>query len=321
MVEIRKYNCVLKKEWDEFVDKSKNATFLFKRGYMDYHSHRFEDHSLMYFNQKGRIVALLPANKVAGNDGLLTLYSHQGLTYGGFILDGKATMELVMELFEQTIGYLRGNSFKTFYYKQMPSCYHLCPAEEDEYALWRFGAEIAVCNISCTINLCQNSYPIPLRRDRKAGAKKAMQKSYTISEATSLNDFWYIMEKNLKEKYNASPAHSLEEMKLLMQRFPNEIKCFLTLNDGKPEAGALVYLTRQTVHVQYSHATHKGKDDGALDFLYTTLIRQFSDLGFRFFDMGTSNEEGGTVLNTNLIAQKEGFGGRGTTYKQWRFLF
>jgi hypothetical protein len=35
-------------------------------------------------------------------------------------------------------------------------------------------------------------------------------------------------------------------------------------------------------------------------------------------DFGNSNEQGGKYLNENLIAQKEGFGGRGTTYKQFK---
>jgi hypothetical protein len=34
-------------------------------------------------------------------------------------------------------------------------------------------------------------------------------------------------------------------------------------------------------------------------------------------DFGNSNEQNGMYLNENLIAQKEGFGGRGTVYKQW----
>ncbi len=321
MVEIRRYNSDFTKEWDEFVDKSKNATFLFKRGYMDYHSHRFEDYSLMYFNNKGRLVALLPANRTKDENNSFALYSHQGLTYGGFLLDGKSTTELVIELFEQTISYLKENGFRSLYYKQMPSCYHLCSSEEDEYALWRIGAELAACNISCTVSLNNQLYPIPFERRRNRCIAHAKEVGYSIREVNTPDEFWPIMEKNLLEKYNASPVHSLEEMQLLMNRFPKEIKCYLALNDGKPEAGAIVYLTRQTAHVQYAHASCKGKTDGALDLLYSILIAQLSEQKFRFFDIGTSNEEGGKILNTNLIAQKEGFGGRGTAYKQWRFLF
>lgn len=47
MFEIRKYNDTDKEAWNAFVDQSRNATFLLNRSYMDYHSDRFTDHSLM----------------------------------------------------------------------------------------------------------------------------------------------------------------------------------------------------------------------------------------------------------------------------------
>ena len=81
-MEIVRYNPVYSAEWDDFVGKSKNGTFLFMRHYMDYHADRFADHSLMFY-QEGKLVALLPANEADS-----VLYSHQGLTYGGFKFGG-----------------------------------------------------------------------------------------------------------------------------------------------------------------------------------------------------------------------------------------
>ena len=37
-----------KASWDVFVSKAKNGIFLFYRDYMDYHSERFHDHSLLF---------------------------------------------------------------------------------------------------------------------------------------------------------------------------------------------------------------------------------------------------------------------------------
>ncbi len=75
-----KYDKRHKEEWDDFVCCSKNGTFLFYRDFMEYHSGRFKDHSLLFY-EKDKPVALLPGN-ITGN----IFYSHQGLTYGGFIL-------------------------------------------------------------------------------------------------------------------------------------------------------------------------------------------------------------------------------------------
>ena len=60
MFEIKKYSPADRTAWDQFVKTSKNGTFLFERAYMDYHSDRFTDFSLLIF-RKGRLYALLPA--------------------------------------------------------------------------------------------------------------------------------------------------------------------------------------------------------------------------------------------------------------------
>ena len=65
--------------WNRFVAEAKNGTFLFDRNYMDYHSDRFNDHSLMFY-EKNRLLAVLPGH-ISG-DGYFT---HKGLTYGGLL--------------------------------------------------------------------------------------------------------------------------------------------------------------------------------------------------------------------------------------------
>ena len=61
MFEIIRYTPDRKDEWDRFVAKSKNGTFLFFRDYMDYHADRFRDHSLMFYLDDN-LYALMPAN-------------------------------------------------------------------------------------------------------------------------------------------------------------------------------------------------------------------------------------------------------------------
>ena len=60
MFEIERYTPAKKDEWDQFVRQSKNGTFLFLRDYMDYHSDRFADFSLVARDGE-KIIAVLPA--------------------------------------------------------------------------------------------------------------------------------------------------------------------------------------------------------------------------------------------------------------------
>ena len=313
MTSLRRYTASDAPLWDKFVEDSKNGTFLFLRGYMDYHSDRFTDHSLMFYDEKERLIALLPANE---KDAIL--YSHQGLTYGGLVMSNKSRASEVLEIFTITKAYLKEKGFKEWHYKQMPTCYHKCPSEEDEYALWRSGAKIETCLISTTIPLngC-TAYP-EIERRRKRGIAKAEEAGYKIEESTDYEQFWRIMEENLMDRYGLKPVHTLQEMLLLHSRFPKNIRLFLAVKDGKAEGGCVVYVANKTcIHIQYGHATPQGKQDGVLDLLYLTLMTAFQKEGYRYMDFGNSNEQGGLYLNENLIAQKEGFGGRGTVYKQW----
>ena len=60
-MKIIQYTPQLADEWDAFVKESKNGTFLLERRFMDYHSDRFSDCSLLLY-EDNELVALFPAN-------------------------------------------------------------------------------------------------------------------------------------------------------------------------------------------------------------------------------------------------------------------
>lgn len=313
MIRLRRYTADDKTLWDSFVHNAKNSTFLFLRDFMEYHQERFADHSLLFFDSKEKLVALLPANETKeGTEKILA--SHQGLTYGGFILSAASGGSLLLQCMEVLMGYLQQHQFQRFFYKAVPTIYHRLPAQEDLYALFRHNAYLIACNLSCSISL-QAPISTQIERRRKRGFCKAESQGYHITEG-ALSEFWPIMEENLRNRYGATPVHTISEMQQLKERFPQNIRCVLCLDaDHKPQAGALLFITPQAVHVQYGHATATGKTEGALDFLYLHLIKYYKEQSdFLYFDFGTSNEEGGRILNENLLAQKEGFGARSIVY-------
>jgi hypothetical protein len=106
MFEIIKYTPEYRQQWDAYVAKARNATFLFYRNYMDYHSDRFKDYSLLFF-KKGKLHSILPAHQVGK-----TLCSHFGLTYGGLIMNIHVTISDVCQLFEELNVYLRLQGFE-----------------------------------------------------------------------------------------------------------------------------------------------------------------------------------------------------------------
>lgn len=309
-MEIRRYRREDKELWNSFVSRARNATFLFDRNYMDYHADRFDDNSFMFYH-KGKLKAVLPAN-VAGD----TLYSHQGLTYGGLLLDKKATVEDVLECFDSLNSWLRENGISKVVYKALPWIYQQYPSEEDLYALtWKCKAQLISRNIASTIVIDNK---LKFAESRKSGIRKALSLNIEVGESNDVDGFWHVLEDNLGNRYNAKPVHTANEMKLLMSRFPNNIRLYVAKMNGEIVGGTLIYVTPQVVHTQYISASVEGKKHGALDLLFDYIINKVY-ANCRYFDFGKSTEQGGAYLNEPLIFQKEGFGGRGVCYDwyQW----
>lgn len=321
MITVTRYTPKNHQTWNEFVKQSRQGTFLFDRNYMDYHQDRFHDHSLMIY-YKDKLYALLPANEVvsASNNEIpqKELVSHQGLTYGGLLTCNKMTAELTCETFEAIGNYLKQEGFSKLTYKAIPWIYHKIPSEEDLYALIHVGkASLSAREISTTI-LLQNK--LRFSEQRRRGVNKAKKNSLIIRQSSQEDvfAFWNILNNNLQQKYHTRPVHSNEELQLLMSCFPENIIGYSVLKDEEVIAGTIIFITPQVIHTQYIGASEKGKEEGALDLLFDYLINQ-KKWNAPYFDFGKSTEDRGNYLNTNLIHQKEGFGGRGVAYDTYEW--
>lgn len=300
--EIRRYTAEQADEWNSFVAGSKNGTFLFDRGYMDYHSDRFSDHSLMFYLD-GDLYALLPANEADG-----VLYSHQGLSYGGLVMTERTTTAAVCSLFDELNALLRRQGFRRVVYKPVPSFYHRLPAGEDLYAVFlQCGACISGRDVSSTII---PAHPVKWKRDRRYAANKARNNGIVVSTSDDYAAFWQILSDNLMRKFSAHPVHSLDEIQLLHSRFPENIRLWTARSvEGELLAGTVLYINGNVVHSQYISASDEGKRLHAVDALYDHIIHQ-AYAGAAYIDLGTSNMPQSSDLHDSLIYQKEGFGGR-----------
>lgn len=302
---IRRYTSDDASAWDCFVDDSRQGTFLHKRRYLEYHSDRFEDFSLIAL-RGDKIAALLPANRVGH-----TLYSHGGLTYGGWLtpcnhFDGTD----MVELFGRWLDMLRSLSFDKVVYKPVPHIYHKLPAEEDIYALYRFGAVLDSVQLSSAVFLPDNP---GFNAQQVRNLKRATTRDYRVWETENAAEVINMVNDCLRERHNTQAVHSAGELQLLRDRFPQQIRLFLCGCEDEAEAGVCVYDTGVVAHSQYIASTPAGRANGALAALFNRLINgEFADR--RYFDFGTSNEQGGQILNSGLHHQKSGLGGRGISY-------
>ena len=278
--------------------------FLLERGYMDYHSDRFEDHSLV-FRRNGSIVGVLPATR-HGDD----LHSHGGLTFGGLVLSPRAGAALVLEIMDRLMLYLDQEGFRSLLYKAVPHIYHTIPAEEDLYALFRVGARLVRRDVSSTIGAGPRLAPSKGRKSALAGARR---RGIHVERSEAFDAFMGLEERELQRRHGTRPVHTGDEMARLALRYPENIALYTARLDGELVAGTIVYESPQVAHTQYIAASDRGREVGAMDLvLHHLLADVYSNK--QWFDFGISTEQAGRHLNTGLIAYKESYGARATVY-------
>ncbi|MGJ8550867.1 GNAT family N-acetyltransferase [Winogradskyella wichelsiae] len=298
---VKIYNSSDKEIWNNFSLKSNQDTFLFQRDFMDYHSDRFQDFSLIIY-KKNKLVALLPANRVEHS-----LYSHQGLSYGGFICLNTIKTTEYIELFRVALEFLHQNEITNITFKELPVIYlHNITNHPIAYVLFKTKAELIRTDLHSVVDLQYKKYS----NSRKEGVKRANKFELKVEESSTCDLFWNeILIPNLEHKHGVKPVHNLEEITLLKSRFPNNIRQFNVYLNDKIVAGTTIFETKNVAHCQYISGNADKNELGSLDFLHHHLIENvFKDK--LYYDFGTSNINQGQQINQGLLFWKEGFGAR-----------
>jgi len=297
---VKKYDQNDYKIWNDFIAQAKNATFLFHRDFMEYHKERFEDFSLLVY-QDEKLISILPANKVAN-----TIYSHQGLTYGGLVSIAKVKGEKVEAVLDAILYFLKENSFETFYYKPIPNFYFPEGNNEIDFFLFKRGAVLDRKEMNLAVNL---ELPLQISKSKLKHFRRIEDLDLDIMEEEDFNPFWEkILEPRLLEKFNVKPVHTKEEISLLKQNFPENIRQYSVYQNDEIIAGITIFETENVVKSQYGATSKKGEEVRALDFLFINLIEKYKRKGKGFFDMGIVNEENESGYHSGLLKQKEELG-------------
>ena len=285
--------------WNDFIGKAKNATFLFHRDFMDYHKDRFEDYSLVVLDGE-KWVAVLPAN-VVGDE----VFSHQGLTYGGLVLLPKSKLYNTIFVFKAILEYLNENIISKLVLKQIPSIYCDCLSDEISYLMYICKGKIIMKHNISVVSLNNN---LEFSKSRRECINRGKKQGLIIREESNLESFWNeLLIPNLKDKYNSKPVHSLEEIMILKNKFPDNIRHFNVYSNERLVAGTTLFLTKGVAKPQYISGNGENNFLGSIDFLYDYLIKEIAR-GKAFFDFGPSHENKGLQIVENINFWKESFG-------------
>ena len=305
MLEIIKYDANKHKIlWDSFVLKSNNGTIFHSRKFLSYHKERnFQDCSFLFQN-KNNIEALFTGAIIDD-----VLYSHPGASFGGFIYN-QLSFEFGSKIVELLLEFAQQNNLKEIVIVPTPFIYYNQYNEVMEYCLYIKGFSVIEYYMSSFVNLESNL--LDQLHNRKKRYIKKMEGEIEIELSKDLDSFYPILVNN-KLKHKTKPTHTLEELKILMQQFPDEIKLLLSCQNNKIIGGALNFITNKNSCILFYNM---------IDYEYQSLqvaslqiyasLKWAQENNLKFLDIGVSQlYEGDKIVpHESLINFKEQFGAK-----------
>lgn len=310
-IKIQPFTEADKNNWDDFVWRASNGTLFHTRRFLSYHPpQKFEDASLEFFKED-RLHALFPAT-IRQENRKKILSSHRGASYGGFVTPSPLSIRDAFRLVESLLEYARENGFHGIDLTPPPSVYLTRPNHYIDFALIKNGFSYQKREISSVVPLDFSTDEIlsvfspasrrAVRRAKKLGVK--------VVECNEYARFYDILKKNLKMRHQVTPTHTVEELLLLKDLFPERIKFFGAFAENTMVAGVVMFVCNKNVALAFyiSHDEEFQHFRG-VNLLFYEIIKWSINQRFRFLDFGifTVNME----PNWGLGRFKESFGAQG----------
>ena len=265
------------------------------------------DRSLMIFDARKKLCAVLPAAQDPNDPSCVV--SHPGATFGGLLLSAQNSGVEVFEVLSAACRFFAQHGFSRLLYKAVPAHLHKKSCQTDLYALWRQVAKLYRRDLWSLVDL---SIPRQIEENRRRHLRRAARFGVNIireNSAEAYESFYKLLSSCLEQRHGVSPVHSLEEMQILHQKFPDEIQLWLATDSvGECLAGEWIFNFGHTHHGQYGASSDLGRQYAAQDLLLNTIMDNSKAEGARFFSFGTSTEQQGKILNKGLFNYKASFG-------------
>lgn len=308
---IVQYNKKFKKTWDEFVTSSNNGTLFHSQLFLSYHSpNRFEDHSLLFFNNQ-KLVAILPA-AILINSKERILSSHCGASYGGFVHKDDLNMETALALVQHLIRYAKEKKYSKIQITPTPTIYQSRPNQHIEFALFASHFYFRKRELTSIIDLQQNGRALTdlFSSEARTAYRKAQKNNLIIRDSSDYATFYKILSSNLRERYSVFPTHTLKELLRIKKLFPSRITLTACYYQKKLIAGVVNFVCNKNIllafYISQDYAFQRYRP---LNLTFFEIIRKNSNKNFHYYDLGlfTVNMK----PNWGLAKFKESLGGLG----------
>lgn len=311
MLEVELFSRDKKTIWDQFIWDSNNGTLFHTRKFLNYHPNgRFIDNSLLFF-KKGKLLAVFPAVILEPESGKI-LDSHPGASFGGFIVPKEINLKNGFELVETLVNYSKSNGFTAIDMTLPPIFYSWKIQNYIDFALLRNKFVYRKREISSfvTLDFSENDVLSSFKNEARTAVRRSQKLGIKIKVSDDFATFYQILKKNLKMRHEVDPTHSLKELILLNQLFPDKIQLYGAFLDDQMIAGVVMFCCNELVTMAF-YISHEKKfqEYRPVNLLFYEIFRESIQKGFRYFDFGIFTVD--MDPNWGLARFKENFGSKG----------
>ena len=321
MIEYKIYSNNERDLWNNFVDNAKDSTIFQSQIFLAYHLQRnFSNHSLMFYKNK-TLIGIFTGSSMTNANGEKILFSHPGASFGG-IIQNTSSLSDTLEMIDLIEQYAVKNNFNQISIVPTPSIYFQNHHDTLMYGLkLKHFVEIeryysSIIPIDTNVNNQMKAI------NRKKG--RAINYYDTVIKENNLKIYWdknfdsfYPILLDNKKMYNATPTHSLDELKKINELMPNNIHLLVVEKDGEIIGGNLILVAnKQIAIIFYNMINYQFSDLQIAIIQVCESIKWAHKNKFKYLDFGVSHETGDEkflIPKMSLIKFKEEFGAFGST--------
>jgi predicted N-acyltransferase len=323
---VQPYEEAHRNEWDQFVFSSNNGTLMHMRGFLAYHGDEFADYerSVMVY-KKNKLVAVCPLyiKEEPVKFGLFHIvsiknaYSPVGASFGGIVIPRQLSINDANEIVTCFIDYLRSQGVQRCLIVPTPKAYENVLNDYVEYFMLQKG--FMLTNMELTSCSRVDQYPDALSHAAKKALRKGLGNGVIAQETDDIETFHRILCEN-RQKFDASPAHTVEDVQYLKETYPDRVKICLVSHGNTNIASALLFLNSpKTLSVHYWAHLEEHQALRPINVLVDKVFEIASDCGATYVDFGIQTT--GCFINQGGSRMKESFGGQGVFRNHYEIQF
>lgn len=295
--------------WDNLVERSINGTLFHKQRFLSYHGDRFSGRERFLSILDGDAVFAQISLAIESNESdFKTALSPYGASYGGFIFARQPSYAESKKVVSAFLDYLLACDIHcAIVTHPIPCCapfaldtFFFCLLEQGFISLQR--------DISNVVDLASAQHiPIvdSLASSVRNQTRKACKSGVVVERNGDMRLFWPVLEKN-QQRLQTLPTHTLNELILLHNAFPQEIYADIALHNDIPIAGILYFHINKRVNSSFYLAQdYEYRHLCGLTFLISEALTHSQEQGYAYFDFGTSTQN--LKARENLLRFKESF--------------